>query len=95
MGIDFGIKLDFNWWLVGGGAVLAIIGVLALWIVIQSLAGTRFMRVPDGIAPDVYYRQWRNQRLGRRISRGVILLSMVAVGVLVGGCLVIAWGVFR
>ena len=71
------------------------VGALLLFVMLKALAGTRFMRVPDGEAPDVFYRRWRNQRLGRRISRGVVLLSMLAVGLLLGGCATIAYGVIR
>lgn len=95
MGINFGIKLDFNWWLVGGGAGVLALGAILLFIMLKALAGTRFMRVPDGEAPDVFYRRWRNQRLSRRISRGAVLLGMLAVGLLMGGCATIAYGVIR
>ncbi len=78
---------------VWAGFVAAAIGMGLLFIFLKSFSGGRMMRVPDGISPDKYYRDWKAGALGKKISRGMVFTGIAALALLVGGCSGIIAGV--
>lgn len=88
MGID-SIKPYFNAWTISG----AIVGAIALGVILLIIFSPPVLRVPDGIPPDVYYREWKAKRLMQRIGRGPLLIMGVSLGIMLGGCGALFWGI--
>jgi hypothetical protein len=69
-------------------AIVLIVGGLALaggsvwWWITSPVV----IRVPDGVEPFAYWRQWREGRLTNRIGRGYFFVFALAIGMIVGGC---------
>lgn len=74
------------------GLFFVAIGGLILWIAWRVWAGTQYLVVPDGVTPDTHYADWRESKLLQRISRFWLFSIMFAVGLLIGGCLVLVIG---
>lgn len=67
------------------GGIIAALGMGLLFIIAKSLGGGRMMRVPDGIPPDKYYRDWKAGLLGKKITRGMVFISAAALSMILGG----------
>lgn len=65
---------------------LLLLGFVALAIAAKAISGPRILRVPDGVPPDDYYRQWRDSRLSRRLGRAWLFIVFFGVAMLLGGC---------
>lgn len=68
------------------GFIIAAIGMGLLFIIAKAMGGGRMLRVPDGVPPDKYYRDWKAGALGKKISRGLVFVAFAAVAMLLGGC---------
>ncbi|MCI0575724.1 MAG: hypothetical protein L0331_05890 [Chloroflexi bacterium] len=78
------------WWALG----LGIPGCLLLFVSTSAINGTRFLRVPDGVVPDLFYRQWRDKKFSQRVSRGLLFVLGFAVALTVTGCGIFTVGWF-
>lgn len=81
--MDVGFEITPLMWI---GFIAAAIGFGLLFLLAKALGGGRMMRVPDGIAPDKYYRDWKAGSLGKKISRGMVFVAIAALAMLIGGC---------
>lgn len=77
------------------GLIIIALGGGLLFIVVKAAGGGRVMRVPDGIPPDKYYRDWRDGRLGKKVSRTMVFIIGAAVAMMLSGCGVIVWGILK
>lgn len=68
------------------GFIIAALGLGLLFILAKSIGGGRMLRVPDGVPPDKYFRDWKAGALGKKISRGMVFVAFAAVAMLLGGC---------
>lgn len=87
----FGITI--SWWTIGG-LLLAGVGCFVAFFLLRGLRGG-IIRVPDGIAPDVFYRKWRATSLKARMTRGFIFTLFLSIGVILSGCGVAIWGMSK
>jgi hypothetical protein len=76
------------------GFIIAALGMGLLFLLAKGLSGGRMLRVPDGEAPDHYYRQWKAGALGKKISRGMVFVGFAAVAMMLGGLgvMLLSWG---
>lgn len=77
------------------GLIIAAIGMGLLFIVAKALGGGRMLRVPDGVPPDKFYRDWKAGALGKKISRGLVFVAFAAVAMLLGGCGAVLIGIAK
>lgn len=77
------------------GLVIAAIGLVIVAILAKSMSGPRVLRVPDGMPADEFYRSWKAGKIGRRVSRGFLFVTLAGAGMMLGGCGVVIWGALR
>lgn len=93
LGLGFNLS-SISWQLICGG-VLSMGGLGLVVLFAGGLKGTKFMRVPDGMEPDEYYRTWKANSLGNKLSRSGWFLLCLAIGLTLGGCGVVILEVVR
>lgn len=75
------------------GLGAAVVGFMLLLLFMKAVNTARMIEVPDGIAADQHYRDWRNSSIGRRIGRGWLFVTFLGMGLMLGGCGVVLVGV--
>lgn len=88
--MDVGFSISPAVWI---GFLVAAIGFGLLFLLAKALGGGRMMRVPDGIPPDKFYRDWKAGSLGKKVTRGMVFVALAAVAMLIGGCAGIVAGI--
>ena len=88
----FSFSSLFSWQLCGG-ALLAGIGGLMLFVFVSALGRGYITRVEDGVHPPHAFAEWEQMSLKQRIGKRAIFMIMVAVWILISGIIVLGVGI--
>lgn len=81
--------------LVKYGLAAVLLGGMFLFVFMGHMNKPKVLEIPEETPADEYYRQWRRDRLARRVGRGWVFVTFLGIGLLLGGCGAVIIGIVK